>query len=260
MNVFAFANGAKKEVFSGSHIEIKGFNVVSGVAAKTTQGPADITTGAFIEYAKGKYDSFLDDGTKGSGDTQAIGGGVFGKVQSSSGSYVDASFRVGEVKSDYETTAAYEGFKLSNTYYGAHIGIGHEFNLGTNILEIYARGIYGYTASNDIKLAGLDVSFDSVKSLRTQVGVKDSIALNDVSKLYIGSAYQYEFDGESNGEIALTGFGSSAIASPKLKGSTGIGEIGYIYENGTVKFDIGAKGYVGKERGYSGNLGITFNI
>ncbi|MBP3207543.1 MAG: hypothetical protein J6M21_04675, partial [Campylobacter sp.] len=59
----------------------------------------------------------------------------------------------------------------------------------------------------------------------------------------------------------LSAFNQSAnIASPSLKGSTGIGEIGYTYETNSIKFDIGAKGYVGKERGYSGNLGVTFKF
>ncbi|MBQ3674176.1 MAG: hypothetical protein II923_01055, partial [Campylobacter sp.] len=65
---------------------------------------------------------------------------------------------------------------------------------------------------------------------------------------------------ESKGNLTLPTFGTAEIAAPKLKGSTGIGELGYTYETNSFKFDIGAKGYTGKEKGYSGNLGVTFKF
>ncbi|MBQ9876660.1 MAG: hypothetical protein IJM31_06235, partial [Campylobacter sp.] len=71
----------------------------------------------------------------------------------------------------------------------------------------------------------------------------------------------YEFDGEAKGTLIVPAINAVAdIASPKLKGSTGIGEIGYVYENSSIKFEACAKGYVGKEKGYSGNLGVTIKF
>lgn len=260
-NTFVFLGGSDKKYKTGSHIDIKGFNAVAGVAGDSGVKNGDLTTGAFIEYGIGEYESVLDDGTKGKGDTQYAGLGVLAKYQSISNFYLEASARVGRIKTEYETTAAYEGFKLSSTYYGAHIGVGQIFAIGeSNDLDIYARGIYSKTSSNDEVIAGMNTHFSGVSSMRMQIGAKDSFKIAQNSKLYAGAAYQYEFDGESNGEIVLTGFGATSIASPKLKGSSGIGEIGYVYERDTLKFEIGAKGYVGREEGYSGNLGLTLKF
>ncbi|MBR4140732.1 MAG: hypothetical protein IKR42_03005, partial [Campylobacter sp.] len=176
--------------------------------------------------------------------------------------YTEVSGRVGQVKTEYETTAEYKGFDISNTYYGAHLGLGKIFELtSSNDLDIFARGIWAKTAGNDLDLNGVNTHFDSVTSLRAQVGLKDNIKFSDTSKLYVGASYQYEFDGEAKGTLSVPALNAVAdIASPKLKGSTGIGEIGYVYENSSIKFEAGAKGYVGKEKGYSGNLGVTFKF
>ncbi|WBR53164.1 autotransporter outer membrane beta-barrel domain-containing protein [Campylobacter sp. CN_NE2] len=258
---FAFVSGYDKEDTTGSHIDIKGFNANAGVAGNDYFNSGNLTTGLFVEYGKGEYDSFLDDGTTGSGKTEFIGGGAFARFTTLNNFYTEISGRVGKAKTSYETTAAYKEFDISNTYYGAHLGLGKIFNLtNSNELDIFARGIWAKTAGNDIVLNGIQTHFDSVTSLRTQVGFKDNIKFSDTSKLYVGASYQYEFDGESKGTLSLPTFGSADIASPKLKGSTGIGEIGYVYENSSIKFEAGAKGYVGKEKGYSGNLGVTFKF
>ena len=47
------------------------------------------------------------------------------------------------------------------------------------------------------------------------------------------------------------------MLEPKLKGSTGIGEVGYEYKNEKLKFDIGVKGYVGKQEGISSQMAIS---
>ena len=258
---FAFASGYDKEITTGSHIDIKSFNANAGIAGNDYFSSGNLTTGIFVEYGKGEYDSFLDDGTTGSGKTEFIGGGAFARFTTLNNFYTEISGRVGKAKTSYETTADYKEFDISNTYYGAHLGLGKIFNLtNSNELDIFARGIWAKTAGNDIVLNGIQTHFDSVTSLRTQVGFKDNIKFSDTSKLYVGATYQYEFDGESKGTLSLPTFGSADIASPKLKGSTGIGEIGYVYETNSIKFEVGAKGYVGKEKGYSGNLGVTFKF
>ncbi|MBQ7675524.1 MAG: autotransporter outer membrane beta-barrel domain-containing protein, partial [Campylobacter sp.] len=259
---FAFVSGYDKEMTTGSHIDIKGFNANAGIAGNDYFSSGNLTTGLFVEYGKGEYDSFLDDGTKGSGKTEFIGGGAFARFTTLNNFYTEVSGRVGQVKTEYETTAAYKGFDISNTYYGAHLGLGKIFELtSSNDLDIFARGIWAKTAGNDLVLNGINTHFDSVTSLRAQVGLKDNIKFSDTSKLYVGASYQYEFDGEAKGTLIVPAINAVAdIASPKLKGSTGIGEIGYVYENSSIKFEAGAKGYVGKEKGYSGNLGVTIKF
>ncbi|MDA3061812.1 MULTISPECIES: autotransporter outer membrane beta-barrel domain-containing protein [unclassified Campylobacter] len=262
-NYFAFALGAglDKRLKTGSHIDLTGFNVNVGVAANDYYNSGTLTTGVFIEYGKGKYESYLDNGTKGEGDTEFIGGGVFAKFKNISNYYFEISGRVGSVTTDYEKSL-YDEFDISSTYYGAHLGLGKVFELtGSNELDIFARGIYSYTQSAGTQIKGVNVEFDSITSKRAQIGFKDYIKFNEANKMYFGATYQHEFDGVANGSVSLSSLGVSAdIASPKLKGSTGIGEIGYVYEDGALKFEVGAKGYTGREKGYSGNLGLTFKF
>ncbi|MDA3051672.1 autotransporter outer membrane beta-barrel domain-containing protein [Campylobacter sp. JMF_02 ED1] len=258
--VFAYANGSDKRYKTGSHVDQKGFNVNVGIASTDRLQSGDFTTGAFIEYGKGEYESKLDNGLLGKGDTELIGGGVFAKYQNLSNYYIDGSFRVGSVKTEYEKSL-YDEFDISSTYYGAHIGVGKIFDLtDSNNLDIYSRFIYSYTEGSELNIKGVDVSLDSVTSKRAQIGLRDTIRFNDTNSFYVGAAYQYEFDAKSSGELSLPTFGFASIASPSLKGSTGIGEIGYTYETNSFKFDISAKGYVGKEEGYSGNMGVSFKF
>ena len=257
---FAFANGADKRFETGSYVESKGFNVNAGIASQSAVNNADITTGVFVEYGKSDFESHLDNGLVGEGDVSFVGGGAFAKYQTSQNLYFDASLRVGRVKTNSDK-GLYDEFDLSQTYYGAHAGLGAIFNItNANELDIYVKYFYSHLNSADTVLSGVNVAFDSVNSHALKVGFKDSIKFDETNALYFGAAYKYEFDGEANANLAVPNFATASIASPKLKGSTGIGEIGYTYENGDIKFDIGAKGYLGKERGYSGNLGITFKF
>ena len=113
--------------------------------------------------------------------------------------------------------------------------------------------------SDQIKFKAREIIRSILTSSKFKAGFKDTMKFSDTSSLYAGLAYQYEAKGDAKG--SLSAFNQSAsIASPSLKGSTGIGEIGYTYETNSIKFDIGAKGYVRKERGYSGNLGVTFKF
>ena len=51
---------------------------------------------------------------------------------------------------------------------------------------------------------------------------------------------------------------NAEMKQPSLRGSTGIGEIGYQYKKDeTLKFDIGAKGYIGKQEGISAQAAIS---
>ena len=151
-------------------------------------------------------------------------------------------------------------FDLKSNYFAAHFGLGREFYSDNNIFDLYAKYYYLRTGGNSFTHGGINVEFDSVESHRVRVGFKDKLKFSEFNALYIGAAYEYEFSGEATGVISHPAFGSDNIASPKLKGGTGIGEIGFILGNERFRFDIGAKGYVGKQKGYSGNLGVTFKF
>ncbi|GHU05873.1 hypothetical protein FACS1894205_6510 [Alphaproteobacteria bacterium] len=69
---------------------------------------------------------------------------------------------------------------------------------------------------------------------------------------YIGAAYEYEFDAEAN--ASAHGY---AINAPRLKGGTGIGEIGLAIKPSAeqpLSLDLGLQGYLGKREGVTGSL------
>ena len=257
--VFANISGHDKRFITGSHVDSKGFSLNSGIVGNDYYNSGTLTTGLFLEYGKAKYESVLDNGLVGEGKTEFIGGGAFGKFKFINNFYTETSARIGNIKTKAEK-GLYDEYKLSNTYYGAHFGLGKVFDLtSSNELDIYAKYFYSHIAGEEIELRGVNVDLGSVTSSKFKVGFKDTMKFSDTSSLYAGLAYQYEAKGDAKG--SLSAFNQSAnIASPSLKGGTGIGEIGYTYETNSIKFDIGAKGYTGKERGYSGNLGVTFKF
>ncbi|MBP3224372.1 MAG: autotransporter outer membrane beta-barrel domain-containing protein [Campylobacter sp.] len=260
----AFVNlgGFDKKYKTGSHIDQKGFNANFGLAGSVQNGAGELSYGVFGESGKGSYKSRLDNGTTGKGDTKFIGGGAFVKQSFDEGVYIEASASGGSVKTDYKgfVGSEYYEFDLSGAYFGAHAGIGAKIALGeANELDIYGKYFYSHVSGDSADLGGVTLNTKGTDSHRAKFGMRDSLKFNENSAFYLGVAYQYEFSGKANGDLIMGNLGDE-IASPKLKGSTGIGEIGYTYENGNVKFDIGAKGYVGKEQGYSGNLGATFKF
>ena len=102
------------------------------------------------------------------------------------------------------------------------------------------------------------MKFDSAQSNKIRVGLKDDFKLDDNNKLYVGAAYEYEFDAKAGARLFVPGYNTQGeLLSPSLKGSTGIGEIGYEYKNDKIKFDAGVKGYVGKQQGVSAQMAIS---
>jgi outer membrane autotransporter protein len=76
--------------------------------------------------------------------------------------------------------------------------------------------------------------------------------------LYVGAAYEHEFDGKAR----ATANGDS-IDSLEVKGATGIGELGLTYKPSDASgfsMDFGAQGYADKREGVSGNLQVKFEF
>ena len=67
---------------------------------------------------------------------------------------------------------------------------------------------------------------------------------------YGGLAYEYEFDGKSDGTVSAGGV-SAAIRAASIKGSSVRGEIG-------MKMNAANNGYGGKHRGFGGNVNVAY--
>ncbi|MCR4942507.1 MAG: autotransporter outer membrane beta-barrel domain-containing protein, partial [Campylobacter sp.] len=255
---YAITNGSNKKIKTGSHVENKGFNINVGTGYNADVAHGNLLTGLFIELGRGSYDSFLDNGIVGGGKTKNIGGGIFARYEDVSGFYGEASLRAGRLSDKTDNKNIYGEYKTHNTYYGLHLGVGDIIELGeNNKLDLYAKYFYAHTKDNDVMIGKTNVNFDSVNSHRIKIGFKENFYLNDNNAIYAGLAYQREFDAKANGSYNYSNVVYS-IASPSMKGNTGVGELGYKFLTENVEFSIGATGYVGKERGVSGNLGFKY--
>ena len=259
---YAFAQGYDSRLKSGSHVDAKGFNLNAGISSTTYFRALALTGGAFFEYGAGKYDSYLDNGTHGEGDTKTYGGGLFAKITTNSDNYGSLALRAGLIESDYQGSIPTNyGFESKQNYYGFDVTLGSIFKpFKSNELDIYGTYSFALTKGDEVDLGvGATLKIDDITSHRIKVGLKDSFYLNKSNSLYIGAGYGYEFDSESNGQIVVIG-NAYDVSSPKLKGSNVIGDLGYAYEVKRFKFDIGVSGSKGKNEGISGKLGFLFKI
>jgi len=261
---FAISEAYSLRHETGSHVNSKGYGVAAGLASLTPNSAGEILSGVFVEYGRANYDSYLDSGLHADGISEYIGGGLMLKQVFSSDTYIDASFHVGKISSDYNSNdwtyaiapgilAHNEKFDISSTYTATHIGVGQIFDLNqNNKLDIYTKWLYAHTASADaIISSGERYHFDSVTSNRVRAGLRDTINLKDEHNLYFGGAYEYEFSGYAKAST----MGLDA-PKPSLKGSTGVFEAGYKYDSKNLIFSLGGKGYIGKTRGGAINAGF----
>ena len=261
---YAIAEGYYKRYNTGSHVDAIGFNANAGLASKAPNSKGDFTLGAFVEYGISNYNAYLDNGTKGDGDTYYTGFGFFGKQENLGDSYLEGTFRVGKLRMKFDTNLSINGvnkhqnFDIDSTYYAVHAGLGKIFALSNNNdLDAYTRYFYTHIDDADIKIDGIDTHFDALKSHKVRAGLKDDFKIDENNKFYLGAAGEYEFKAKAGGRFLVSNTETGEILSPNLKGLTGIGEIGYQYKDDKVKFDAGVKGYVGKQNGASGQIAIS---
>ncbi|MBQ3675677.1 MAG: autotransporter domain-containing protein [Campylobacter sp.] len=261
---YAITEGYDKRFNTGSHVDTRGFNANAGFASKGANSSGEFTMGPFLDYGFSNYDAYLDDGTHGDGKNYYIGGGFFGKQENNSGSYFEATFRIGQLVTEFNGDLTLNGvsknydFDLKSTYYAFHAGLGKIYDLNANNnLDIYGRFFYTHIESADTTLNGTKTEFDAVQSKKIKLGFKDDYKFNENHAIYAGAAYEYEFDANAGGRVLVLG-SNAEMKQPSLRGSTGIGEIGYEYKKDeTLKFDVGVKGYVGKQEGVSAQMAIS---
>ena len=257
--LWAAQGGSNIRVHSGSHVDAKGWNLNVGFARANKMGDATLTYGPFVEYGRGTYDSYLDDGTHGSGKMSYIGGGMMAKLTHENGRYVEGSVHVGRVRSDYTGSgdAAALSYDNSNTYCAGHVGFGQEWKLaGGDRIEGYAKYFYSHQGGSTTKLrSGAEFDFGGVDSHRLRVGARYTHADSANSEVYAGLAYEYEFNGD-----ATAIYQGYSTPSPSLGGGTGILELGYRFapKDGRVSYGVNLMGMTGQREGIAGGAQVTW--
>ena len=246
-------------VESGSHVDSKGWSLGVGWAREDEmKDGAKRLFSPFVEYGRGSYDSYLDNGAHGNGTISYLGIGVLGKLTQKDGLWLEGSVRGGRATSDYQlhgsSDANYDG---SNTYYGIHLGIGKTVELRKDAaIDAYARYFWSHQNGMSVKLSsGDDYDFASVDSHRLRLGFRYSQKDQQQGEFYTGLAWEYEFDGEARASI-----GGDAAPSPSLKGSSTMLELGYRFmpKNSRVSYDLHLNGWQGKRKGITGGASVKW--
>lgn len=241
---------------SGSHVDVQGSAFNIGFAKEVKNGSGKLLFGPMIEYGRGSYESYLDDGTKGDGNTQNFGLGVMARQNNDNGTYYEGSLRYGKLTSNYNSGDLGADYDTDANYWGAHLGLGKVLQLNDkNSIDTYCKFFYTNQGSSSANILGSNVEFGAVKSKRSRLGFRFNHATSDVRSIYAGLAWQHEFDGSACATV--DGF---SAPSPSIKGNSMMAELGVNIapKSSPVSFDLGVSGWAGKQKGYSLNANMLW--
>ena len=241
---------------TGSYVDMKGWNLGVGWARENAVKAGTLTFGPFIEYGRGSYDSYLDDGTHGSGKTSYVGVGMMAKLETKANSWIDGALRVGRTKSDY--TGLDTSYDTTSTYYAMHVGVGKDFRVREgDTVSAYVRYSYAHTAGASAHLSsGETCDFDAVNSHRLRIGTRYTHGETALSQFYAGLAWEYEFGGD-----ARATYDGDGAPSPSLRGGSGLLELGYRFApkaDSRISYDLNLSGWQGKRQGVTGGISVKW--
>ena len=251
---------------TGSYAETKGYNLSLGWARELKGKSATLTFTPFVEYGKGKYDSYLDDGTHGSGNISYLGAGIMGRMETVKGLWAEAALHGGKTRSDYSGsvyTGSTSHYDSSNAYYAAHLGIGKEIKTNDkDKLNTYLRYFWSYQSgmqagisSTGSSMSTDDYDFSAVNSNRVRLGFTYTHKDSAKSEVYAGLAWEYELSGKAG--ASYQGFDAP---SPSLRGGSAMIEAGYRFapQGSRFSYDLHFTGWQGKRHGYTGGAHVNW--
>ena len=247
-------------VDTGSYVTTTGYNLSLGWAKEGKIKESKTIFTPFVEYGRGTYHAYLDDGTHGSGKISYLGAGLMGRIERPDGCWAEAAIHGGRVQSDYGgsiSSGTVSTYDSKNAYYAAHIGIGKMRLLHTGeTLNTYLRYFYSRQDGVSAQLnTGETYDFDAVASHRMRVGFTFLRREDAAREIYAGLAYEYEFDGE--GAAYVQGL---ATDSPALRGGSTMVELGYrfIPPDSRLSYHVRMAGWQGTRRGMTGNAQVSW--
>lgn len=264
MSPYATVGGSVMRQNSGSYVEMNTWNIGVGFAKEVANSRGKLMFGPVFEYGKGSYDSYLDNGTHGSGDSSFWGVGAMIKQENKDGLYYEGSLRAGRLKNDYESRlSGGANYDNSATFYALHAGVGKVVKLNEDdTLDYYGKLFYTHQNGSSATLtSGHIYDFDAINSFRTHLGLRYTHKMNKNQDVYAGLAWQHEFGSTANATFHSGPYSFSAPA-PSVKGETGIIELGMKVKrsNGKFESDFGFIGSIGKQRGMGFNAKIQWNF
>ena len=256
----ASLGGSKSRYKTGSHVDSDSWNVAVAVGSKRELTKGSLEWGVFGEYGKSNYTLHSDAG-RGDGDSHYAGGGLMAKWTNKHDVYTEASVRLGRL-SDTANNLLRDaagngyGYDVHANYFGAHVGIGKIIHYkGGKSLDVYGKYFYTKRDGVDFVSGGNNYSLDSVASSVLRVGARYGTT-DKKWNWYGGLAYEYEFDGKSEGTVDGVG-----IRAASIKGGSVRGEIGLrmsATKTNPWQTDISIYGYGGKHRGFGGSVNVAY--
>lgn len=250
---------------TGSHIKTYGSTTQIGFGMQREKANGTVTLAPFMEYGVGKYSSLVDSGVRGDGDIHNFGGGMLVRYDTNTSAYYEGALRVGRISGDYRGVFTVGGpqavsFDSDATYVTAHAGVGYVKPLSdTTTLDTYGTYFYSHTGGDTVRLStGETYDFDAVDSHRLRVGTRYTKDFSNHHAVYAGLGVEHEFDGE-----AIAYYDGASTPSPRLKGTSGLIELGWSHNVGKARStyqQIGVTGWFGRERGITAhaNFGWVF--
>ena len=260
-HLFSVISGGNSRYKSGSHVDVKGVNLLAGASTKLPNSSGNLLLTGFFEAGWGNFDTynnFADATVRGNGDNRYYGAGILARQDFSYKFYTEGSIRAGKLENEFNATVSGKAthYKINKAYYGAHLGAGYLMPLGTGELDMYGK--YLWTRQNGGKhtIAGDVFTFDDINSQRSKLGARYSHPLNESTTLKLGAAWEYEFDGKANASVH-----GLPIAAPSLKGHTGVAEAAIKItpvKNKDLSFELGVQGHAGKRQGVTGHVAVKY--
>lgn len=265
---FGALSGGWSRYNTGSHIDVSGFSLLTGLAWGADSVLGQFTVGAFFEYGSastGTYNSFSNAASvSGDGSSWYMGAGLLARMDfndcGSGHIYAEASGRAGGLHNEYRNDDLRDAdgrraeFDTSTPYISLHAGLGYIWNLTDALsLDLHAKYFWTWQDSADTDLStGEALHFDAVNSHRLRLGGRLTYAVNEHISPYVGAAWEHEFDGTAR----ATSLGYD-LDAPSLKGDTGIGELGLSWTPSAttpLTIDLSVQGYTGVREGYTGSF------
>ena len=258
--IAASMGGSRSRYKTGSHVNSNNWNVAAAVGSKRDLEKGSLEWGVFGEYGKSNYTLHGNAG-RGDGDSHYAGGGLMAKWTNKHDVYTEASVRLGRLKDTassllWDAAGNGYGYDVHANYFGAHVGIGKVIRYkGGKSLDVYGKYFYTKRDGVDFASGGNNYSLDSVASSILRVGARYGTT-DKKWNWYGGLAYEYEFDGKSEGTVD-----GVAIRSASIKGSSVRGEVGMrmsATKTNPWQTDISIYGYGGRHRGFGGSVNVAY--
>ena len=258
-NVFAAVYGSTNDYKGHADFDLDSSTAIVGVSTKKNNA----VVSAFFEASDGNFSSDLSSAHT-SADMQAYDVGTAVRFMADNPFYIDASFRLGVVKTDFDGHFSTESvsYNSDRVFQSLHGALGYDLELSDALsLDNYARYSFIHIEDDDIKLhdkSGTDLQLDDVNSQAFRIGsrLKGYFGDNRLGSFRVGLAYEKVFEGKADAKVD-----GLKVNAPDLKGDIGILEIG-IAKRPTADspwgVDLTAKGYGGDREGLYGSATLNY--